>query len=112
MTNQGEGSLRYPLLESLLQQRGLSLQGIYTTPDAARVFGASCRTIQEWIRDDKLPARDLPGRGRFLSEDLEVFLQGSLKKQPNPADPDDSVDEKAQGAIRILGRVRKHRKGD
>ncbi len=70
---------QYPLLESLLEQKGLKLLGIYTVRDAAKIFGVSRRTIQEWVRDGKLIARDLPGRGRFLSEDLEQFLERSLK---------------------------------
>lgn len=70
---------RYPLLEALLEQRGLQLQGIYAVGDAAAIFGVSRRTIQEWARDGKLLARDLPGRGRFLSDDLELFLERSLR---------------------------------
>ncbi len=70
----------YPLLERLLFEKSLSLKGIYTTQDASAMFGVSTRTIQDWMRAGKLHARDLPGRGRFLSEDLELFLQQSVKK--------------------------------
>jgi transposase len=70
---------QYPLLEALLRQRGLRLRGIYTNRDAAQIFQVSVRTIQEWSREGKLQARDLPGRGRFLSEDLEAFLQKSAR---------------------------------
>jgi hypothetical protein len=69
----------YSLLEPILRQKGLALQGIYTNRDAARIFGVSVRTIQDWCRDGKLVSRDLPGRGRFLSEDFELFLQKSLR---------------------------------
>jgi hypothetical protein len=69
----------YPLLEPILMQKGLKFQGIYTNQDAARIFGVSVRTIQDWCRDGKLISRDLPGRGRFLSEDFEVFLQNSVR---------------------------------
>jgi hypothetical protein len=80
MSTNSEGQpKRYPLLESLLRQKGLSLQGIYTYQDAARIFGASVRTIQQYVRDGKLRSRGLPARGRFLSEDLEAFLQDSLR---------------------------------
>jgi len=68
---------RYPLLQALLTQRGLPLEGIYTNRKAARIFGVCVRTIQDWSRDGKLRQRDLPGRGRFLSEDLEEFLRAS-----------------------------------
>ena len=70
-----------PLLERLLAEKALQLKGIYTNRDVAKIFAVSTRTVQDWIRDRKLRARDLPGRGRFLSEDLELFLQQSLKRQ-------------------------------
>jgi hypothetical protein len=74
----------YSLLEPILRQKGLRLQGIYTNRDAARIFGVSVRTIQDWCRDGKLMSRDLPGRGRFLSEDFEAFLQNSLRATHAP----------------------------
>ncbi|MFB3921997.1 MAG: helix-turn-helix domain-containing protein [Terriglobia bacterium] len=70
----------YPLLEQLLAAVGRRLQGIYTIRDAAAIFGVTPRTIQERCRAGKLPSRDLPGRGRFLSEDLEAFLRNSVRK--------------------------------
>lgn len=66
-----------PLLERLLIEKGLRAKGVYTNKDAAEIFGVSTRTIQDWVRQEKLHARDLPGRGRFLSEDLELLLQQS-----------------------------------
>ncbi len=74
-----QATTRYPLLEAVLQQKGLRLLGIYKYKDAAPILGGTVRTIQQWCREGKLPRRDLPGRGKFLSEDLEAFLQGSLK---------------------------------
>jgi len=71
----------YPLLQPLLEQKSLGLKGIYTIRDAATIFGVSRRTIQEWVRDGKLMARDLPGRARFLSEDLEQFLEKSVRRR-------------------------------
>ena len=70
----------YPLLERVLFEKGLPLKGIYTNNDAAKIFDVSIRTIQVWIRKGDLRARDLPGRGHFLSEDLELFLQRSLNR--------------------------------
>ena len=104
----------YPLLESLLQQRGLLIRGIYTVQDTATIFDVSKRTIQEWVRNGKLLARDLPGRGRFLCEDLELFLQNSLKKAQKPEDGADSRPETGSvpmGLIRNkhLKRVRQAR---
>lgn len=72
--------VRYPLLEALLAQKGLPLKGIWTLRDVAKIFDAAVRTIQDRIHDGKLIPRDLPGRGRFLSEDLEGFLQKSARK--------------------------------
>jgi helix-turn-helix protein len=80
MTDSNLPVSRYPLLEALLIQRSLSLQGIYTNHDAARIFQVSVRTIQEWSRDGKLRTRNLPGRGRFLSEDLEALLRDSVRE--------------------------------
>lgn len=86
MTSSAAQSCRYPLLEALLREKGLTLTGIYTVRDAAQIFGVSTRTIQEWVRAGRLVARDLPGRGRFLSEDVELFLQGSLKRRERLVD--------------------------
>jgi hypothetical protein len=73
---------KYPLLESLLAEKGLGLKGTYTNRDVAEMFGVSVRTIQDRVRRGDLRARDLPGRGRFLSEDLEDFLRNSLRVIP------------------------------
>lgn len=71
---------QYPLLESVLKQKSLPLLGIYKYRDAARILGSSVRTIQQWSREGKLRCRDLPARGRFLSEDLEAFLRDSRRR--------------------------------
>lgn len=77
--------VRFPLLESLLAERGIGARGIYTIPDVAAMFNVGRRAIQAWIHDGRLPARNLPGRGRFLSEDLEQFLQQSSMKATRTA---------------------------
>ncbi len=69
-----------PLLQQLLAEKGLRPKGVYTNRDTAEIFSVSPRTIQDWIRTGKLHVRDLPGRGRFLSADLEDFLQHSRRK--------------------------------
>jgi len=102
-----ESHYRYPLLEPLLAERGLSPKGIYTNVDVAQIFAVSKRTIQEWLRDGRLIARDLPGRGRYLSEDLELFLQRSVRKPRKVAEnPNESV-ESARARRRVPGRQRK-----
>ena len=79
-SNSESQASRYPLLESLLKQKGLRLQGIYKYEDAKQIFGGSVRTIQQYVRDGKLRCGDLPAGGRFLSEELEAFLEGSLRR--------------------------------
>ncbi len=70
---------KYPLLEALLATKGLPLKGIWTIADVAEIFNVRNRAIYDWINNQKLTARDLPGRGRFLCEDLEQFLTDSKK---------------------------------
>ena len=69
----------HTLLQQLLSEKNLQPQGIYNNKDVAEIFGVSVRTIQDWVRSRKLQARDLPGRGRFLAQDLELFLEHSIK---------------------------------
>ena len=66
-------------LEALLCEKGLSLLGTYANRDVAKIFGVAVRTIQEWSRNGDLKPRKLPGRARFLSGDLEAFLQNSAR---------------------------------
>jgi hypothetical protein len=80
MSNETANSSRYPLLEDLLKEKGFQLKGIYTNRDVARIFGVSPRTIQEWSYNGKLPARNLPGHGKFLSQDIETLLRDSSRK--------------------------------
>jgi hypothetical protein len=68
---------RFPLLDSLLEARGLKREPIYTVRATAAIFDVSTRTIEDWCCEGKMVPRDLPGHGRFLNEDLEKFLQGS-----------------------------------
>ena len=70
---------KYPLLESLLAEKGLRLKGTYNNRDVAEVFDVSVRAIQDRVSRGELRARNLPGRARFLSVDLEDFLRDSIK---------------------------------
>jgi excisionase family DNA binding protein len=99
MSNSPEEGTRYALLEALLEVKGLKLKGIYTIRDAAQIFGTSVRTIQDWVRDGKLVARELPGRGRFLSEDLDRFLRESVRKR------EDTVGQSAPVPQRVPRRI-------
>lgn len=78
MAEQSEGC-RYALLEAVLAEKGLHLKGTYTMQDVADIFAVSIRAIQERVQTGRLKARDLPGRARFLSQDLEDFLQRSSR---------------------------------
>jgi hypothetical protein len=69
---------KYPLLREVLGAK--SLQPTYTVRDVAQIFGVSARAIQSRVASGQLTARDLPGRARFLSQDLEDFLVASKKK--------------------------------
>ena len=77
--NEPTSQSQNPLLKRLLLEKGLPLKGIYTNQDVARIFAVSVRTVQDWERAGKLRARQLPGRGRCLSGDLELCLKQSLK---------------------------------
>ena len=68
-----------PLLRSLLRDRGLPYQALYTTADVARIFGVSQRAILYLIASGKVAARDLAGRARFMPQDLEDYLKNSKK---------------------------------
>jgi predicted site-specific integrase-resolvase len=52
---------------------------MYTTRSIAEIFEVSVRAIQNWIAVGQLTARNLPGRWRFLTQDVEDFLQASQK---------------------------------
>ncbi len=69
----------YPLLEELLRAQCLPLKGTWTIGDVAALFNVRKRAIYDWISVGKLQSRDLPGRGRFLSADLEQFLRDSKR---------------------------------
>ena len=71
---------KYPLLEEILSIRNLPLQPTYSVRDFATIFGVTPRAIQNRIVSGQLVPRDLPGRARFLNEDIEAFLEASRKK--------------------------------
>lgn len=70
---------KYALLEAVLAAKGLADKGVWTISDVAQIFDVQKRAIYDWVANEKLSARDLPGRGRFLSEDLEEFLTNSKR---------------------------------
>ena len=69
----------YPLLSALLRDRSLSLLPMYTVTRTAPIFGVCSRTIRKLIAAGKLIPRDLPGRNKFLPQDLEDYLRNSRK---------------------------------
>jgi hypothetical protein len=72
---------KYPHLESLLSEKGLSLRGTYGYADLEKLFGCSKRALQGYVHDGKLKYRHLPGRAHWLSSDLEEFLENSLQQR-------------------------------
>jgi hypothetical protein len=71
---------KFPLLETILAHKGLQLKGTYTVRDVAELFGVCVRAIQARIQRGELASRSLPGRAKFLSLDLEQFLQNSSRR--------------------------------
>jgi hypothetical protein len=69
----------YRLLGELLRIKGLSLQATYTIKDIARIFAVSIRAIQNRVASGQLIPRNLPGRAKFLPQDIEDFLKTSRK---------------------------------
>ena len=67
---------RYPMLEAILEIKNLPLQPMYTTRSIAELFSVSVRAIQNWIASGELIPRKLPGRWKFLTQDIEDFLAG------------------------------------
>lgn len=69
----------YPLFQEILTLKSLPLQPTYTVRDLARIFGVCTRAIQNRVASGQLAARDLPGRAKFLPQDIEMFLSDSKK---------------------------------
>jgi hypothetical protein len=70
---------KYQLLEEILAIKNLPLQPMYTTRSIAEIFSVSVRSVQNWMASGKLMSRNLPGRWKFLTQDVEDFLQASLE---------------------------------
>lgn len=71
--------ITYTLLQEILSIRNLSLQATYTIRDLANLFRVSVRAIQNRVASGQIVARDLPGRAKFLPQDIEAFLSASGK---------------------------------
>ena len=66
---------RFPLLETLLAHKGQQLQPTYCLRDLAELFGVSIRAIQDRVKRGELKSRNLPGRAKFLSIDIEADIE-------------------------------------
>jgi hypothetical protein len=75
-------SSRFPLLEQLLSMQEMAIQPLYKTSDIARIFGVSIRSIQNYITAGRMSPRNLPGRAKFLPQDIEAFLDASKAALP------------------------------
>ena len=75
----GNLQTKYQLLEEILAIKNLPLQPMYTTGDLAKLFSVSARSVQNWMSSGKLIPRSLPGRWKFLTQDIEDFLKASLE---------------------------------
>lgn len=67
----------YPLLTQILMILNLPLQAMYSVRDLAVIFNVSVRAIQHRMESGRLIPRDLPGRAKFLPQDVEDFLAAS-----------------------------------
>jgi DNA-directed RNA polymerase specialized sigma24 family protein len=54
---------------------------MYTVHDVAAIFRVSTRSIQKWMSRGRLSSRSMPGRAKFLSQDLEGFIHQSCKER-------------------------------
>jgi transposase len=70
---------KYQLLEEILAIKNMPLQPMYTTRSIAEIFSVSARSVQNWMASGKLTSRNLPGRWKCLTQDVEDFLQASLE---------------------------------
>ena len=68
-----------PVLRALLRDLGLPFLPRYTKSELVPVLGAEGRTLQEWMRDGRLPSRKLPNNVRCLPADVEEFLANSRR---------------------------------
>ncbi len=73
-------TVQYPLLEQILKILGQPLQHMYSNRDLARIFNVSVRAIQHRMASGQLKPRDLPGRAKFLPQDIEDFLTSSKRE--------------------------------
>jgi hypothetical protein len=71
---------RYPRVEAILSMKNLPLKPTYSNRDIAEIFGVSPKTIQNHVAAGKLHPRDLPGRAQYLAQDIEDYIESSLKK--------------------------------
>jgi excisionase family DNA binding protein len=72
----------YPLFETMLRSKGLTLQATYTCQDIADLFGVTARTIQNKVKDGTLPSLRLIGGARFLPIDIEEYLRHAAERGP------------------------------
>jgi hypothetical protein len=80
MSSEVIAAKKFPILTEILAIQQLPLRATYTIGDVARLFGVTQRAIHNRVASGQLSARDLPGRARFLSEDIEAFLVASKRK--------------------------------
>jgi len=94
MKDNSRDEVRFPLLEQMSRDVGMPIKPAYKTSDLARLFDVKPRTIQQWVRDDRIRSvRDLPGHNRFLPHDVEEFLRGSERKRNGKGSHEGENDE-------------------
>jgi hypothetical protein len=76
---------RYPLLNTYLELKGLSLKAAFTVHEVGTMFDVSARSIQTWICMGRLKQRDVPGRAKIFPADLEALLAASERPSTRDA---------------------------
>jgi hypothetical protein len=73
---------KYRLLAEVLKIKNMLIKPMYSTRDLAEIFDVSARAIQSWATAGKLTPRHLPGRWKYLTQDVEDFLLASQTGAP------------------------------
>jgi excisionase family DNA binding protein len=66
--------------KTVIQPEATTIGQVYTTYEVATLLKVSYRTVQEWIRTEKLPAVRYGRQYRVRADDLAQFGQETGKK--------------------------------
>lgn len=58
----------------------MSIQKMYSLTEIESIIGVTHRTLQQWVKDNKLPAVKIGGKWKVKESDLQQIIDG---KAPN-----------------------------